>query len=104
MTPVVHDGSFGVQRRAPTSASEPRGSPTMTELDRGAFESVAVADREDRRDKSGPPSTTTRVGWLAVWESITCIIRSELPMDAPRILLFYRADSSATGVERYSCG
>src|SRR5438552_19016258 len=28
----------------------------------------------------GPPSTTTRVGWPAVWESTTRIMRSELPM------------------------
>ena len=72
MTPAAQRGSDGSQSSAPTITSEPRGSLTTAERKR----SYSVRKRSRRSasvpsPRSGPPSTTSRVGSPPVCESMT---------------------------------
>src|SRR5579884_3542325 len=77
ITPATQDGSEGSQSKAPTTASDPRGS--FTTADRNQSNS---SRKTSNRLRSGPlprfgaPDITTRVGSPAVWESTNCMRRS----------------------------
>ena len=71
ITPAVFAGSCGVQSRAPTITSLPRGSSTVV----ARQVSCCCASRARRCamlpvPRSGKPSTTSRVGSPPVWESM----------------------------------
>src|SRR5580658_461251 len=72
MTPAAHFGFTGWQSSAPTTTSEPRGSQQTPErnpsyLARNTSSRLA----SDPSPRSGPPSSTTRVGSPSVCESNT---------------------------------
>src|SRR5579872_3923017 len=72
MTPVTQARSAGCTNNAPTSTSEPRGSFT-TALRKPSCCALKRSMRSatEPPPRSGPPSTTTRVGSPPVCESMT---------------------------------
>src|SRR5215472_14204540 len=72
MTPVAHFGFCGLHSSAPTTTSEPRGSQLTPERNPSYLDRKTPRRSEsDPPPRSGPPSSTTRVGSPSVCESRT---------------------------------
>src|SRR6185312_15334933 len=72
MTPVAHFGFKGLHNSAPTTTSEPRGSQLTPERNPSYWDrNISSRSASDPSPKSGPPSSTTRVGSPSVCESNT---------------------------------
>src|SRR5262245_9123364 len=76
MTPAAHVESVGSQSNAPTTTSDPLGSLTTDERKEScSVRNCSSLSASGPRPRSGPPSTTRRVGSPPVWESITFTLR-----------------------------
>jgi hypothetical protein len=74
MTPSSQSPRSGAHNSAPTSTSEPRGSLTMAERNPSKLSrKIRARSASGPAPRSGPPSTTRRVGSPAVCESMTWI-------------------------------